>query len=73
MTSLLTSSRGFVRGMMVSNSLRPQLHTPHKVINIDEEHLHAGKVQAWGPKGVSRQWLTRLEYLARSPYQVGVQ
>lgn len=41
-----------------------------KVINIDEEYLYEGKEQAWGPRGVSRQWMTRLEYLSRSPYEV---
>ncbi|CAM9396345.1 unnamed protein product, partial [Hapterophycus canaliculatus] len=40
------------------------------VINIDEEYLYEGREQAWGPKGVSRQWMTRLEYLTRSPYEV---
>ncbi|CAM9875459.1 unnamed protein product [Pylaiella littoralis] len=40
------------------------------VINIKETSLHSGKRQSWGPKGVTRQWLTRLEYLSRSPYEV---
>eukprot|EP00903_Cladosiphon_okamuranus_P013420 g12501.t1 len=40
------------------------------VINIDEKYLYDGKVQQWGPQDLSRQWLTRIEYLPRSPYEV---
>ncbi|CAM9384105.1 unnamed protein product [Ectocarpus sp. 6 AP-2014] len=39
------------------------------VVNVEEKLLYSGTVQSWNPNGVSRQWLTRLEYLARSPYQ----
>lgn len=41
-----------------------------QVININEKSLYSGKKQNWGPKGVSRQWLTRLEYMSKSPYEV---
>ncbi|CAN0082166.1 unnamed protein product [Scytosiphon promiscuus] len=40
------------------------------VINVDRKYLYSGKVQSWTPQGVSRQWLTRLEYLSCSPYNV---
>lgn len=43
---------------------------PNQVINVDEKYLYDGKTQQWGPQDLSRQWLTRIEYLPRSPYEV---
>eukprot|EP00903_Cladosiphon_okamuranus_P014188 g13183.t1 len=40
------------------------------VINVEQEHLLPGEVPSWTPQGLKRQWLTRLEYLSRSPYEV---
>lgn len=41
-----------------------------QVINVKQEHLLPGEVPAWTPSGIKRQWLTRLEYFAHSPYEV---
>lgn len=44
--------------------------TPMQIINVEQEHLLPGKVPSWTPQGIKRQWLTRLAYLSRSPYEV---
>lgn len=41
-----------------------------QVINIEPEYMLEGRVQAWNPTTGPRQWLTRIEYLGRSPYEV---
>ncbi|CAM9493774.1 unnamed protein product, partial [Hapterophycus canaliculatus] len=40
------------------------------IMHVDEEDLLPGQVPSWTPNGLARQWLTRLEYLSRSPYKV---
>lgn len=41
-----------------------------QIINVEQEHILPGQVPSWTPNGLKRQWFTRLEYLARSPYEV---
>ena len=43
--------------------------TRAQVVNIDEQYLVPGREKISG-NGVHKQWLTRLEYLSRSPYEV---
>lgn len=40
-----------------------------KAILIDDEHIYDGHARS-GSSPIHRQWLTRLIYMARSPYEV---
>ncbi|CAM9340283.1 unnamed protein product [Ectocarpus fasciculatus] len=61
-------------GMNITLVTNPGMHPDisgafDNVVNVEQKLLYSGTVQSWNPNGVSRQWLTRLEYLARSPYE----
>lgn len=41
-----------------------------QVIHVEKEKMVEGRVPGWKPNGRKVQWLTRIEYLSRSPYEV---
>ncbi|CAN0082029.1 unnamed protein product [Scytosiphon promiscuus] len=40
------------------------------VIHVEKQYLYPGRLHSWTTSNIRRQWLTRLEYLACSPYNV---
>ncbi|CAM9466319.1 unnamed protein product [Ectocarpus sp. 12 AP-2014] len=57
--------------VVTNPGIRPEVEGVFDVIvHVEEKHLYRGKQQSWGPKGLARQWFTRLEYISRSPYEV---